>query len=507
MKIFVYWVTFLSLLIINPISSVAQTDTIHHFDQQKLPAPFSDDYPHFEELYYTAWSIAQKHIQYNAVMPQPLFIDEAFCKINDWIWDTNFMLMYWRYAYHLGPWILTNNNFYGPIHNQEKTAGKIHIPDNPPMFAWTENLYNHMSGDKEHLNTLLLQKQYLQRHFHWFDTITPGQSIAGSAITCLQRNDKGYFWEGGRSGMDNTPRGRTYEAVKEDRPNNPNMLWIDAIAQQALTANQISILYTKLGNKKEANQWQHKHDSIASIINKLYWDSEDGFYYDIDNRDNKKIKVATPASYWVLLAGAASKKQAKLMAQKAASATWFGASIPFTTLRPNDSNYSSDGDYWRGALWLPTAYMSIKALDRYNYRDITHNAAIKIINHQYKTYKEFTPHTIWECYSPTEAKPSFRHDHQSYVRPDFCGWSALGPISLFIENVLGFYDIDAWNNTIKWDKRLTKPHGIRNLHFGDITTDIVWDGKEVIATANKPYTLLVNGKKIKVKVIPANHKQ
>ncbi|MEG1664509.1 MAG: trehalase family glycosidase [Mucinivorans sp.] len=470
------------------------------FDAKKLPQPFSQDYPHFEELYNKAWELAWSHITEREGMPQTPFIDEAFCPINDWIWDTQFMLLYWRYASHLGDWILTNNNFYKPLHDGAPTAGKIHIQDNPPMFAWSEYMYNKISSNKKHLYRLLMQDKYLQRHFTWFDTIQPGRVFCGSVPTCLQKVENGYLWEGGRSGMDNTPRGRTYAPVKENRPNNPNLLWVDAIAQQALSADYISQMMTQIDNKKEAAKWAKSRDSIASIINRLYWDDKDGFYYDIDrSRNNEFNKVASPASYWVMLAGVAPQERAQAMAEKALDKDWFGANVPFTTLVASDPNFSADGDYWRGALWLPTAYMSIKALDRYGYHQEAHQAAVRIIEHQYQTYKQFEPHTIWECYSPTETKPSYRHDMKELSRPDFCGWSALGPISLFIEDVLGFYDIDAPSNSVRWNRALEKPHGIRNLHFGDVVTDIEWDGAKVVTKTNKPYTLIINDKKMYIK--------
>ena len=80
-------------------------------------------------------------------------------------------------------------------------------------------------------------------------------------------------------------------------------------------------------------------------------------------------------------------------------------------------------------------------------------------------------------------------ENLTLVAQDFCGWSALGPISLFIENVLGFYNIDATARLVEW----------RNLRFGDVHTDIVADGDTVRVVSDKEYVLKVNGKKYKVK--------
>ena len=105
-----------------------------------------------------------------------------------------------------------------------------------------------------------------------------------------------------------------------------------------------------------------------------------------------------------------------------------------------------------------------------------------------------TRHTIWECYSPTAPAPSSNHGKR--VRPDFCGWSALGPISLFIENVLGFHDIDASSRTVRWDIRHDCRHGLNNLTFGDTTTDLLYDpaASTVTVRSTAPYRLILNGK-------------
>ena len=90
-------------------------------------------------------------------------------------------------------------------------------------------------------------------------------------------------------------------------------------------------------------------------------------------------------------------------------------------------------------------------------------------------------------------------ENLTLVAQDFCGWSALGPISLFIENVLGFYNIDATARLVEWHKTGWGEQGIRNLRFGDVQTDIVADGDTVRVVSDKEYVLKVNGKKYRVK--------
>ena len=146
-------------------------------------------------------------------------------------------------------------------------------------------------------------------------------------------------------------------------------------------------------------------------------------------------------------------------------------------------------------MWLPTTYMSIKALEKYGFFEEANRTAQETLEHQWQTYSQYEPHTIWECYNPTKPEPASKHTglRVTQVKPDFCGWSALGPISLFIENVLGFYDVDAASSTVKWNLHQTCRHGIKDLSFGETVTDILYEDGKVAVKTNKPYTLYING--------------
>jgi glycogen debranching enzyme len=155
--------------------------------------------------------------------------------------------------------------------------------------------------------------------------------------------------------------------------------------------------------------------------------------------------------------------------------------------------------YWRGAVWLPTAYMASKALDRYGMHETSDELALRLLKHMNQTFLDYEPHTIWECYSPTLHKPATAKDNIEISRPDFCGWSALGPISLLIENVLGFHRIDAVKNVVSWRKHWNCHHGIRRLRFGSVITDIIANGDRVDVRANRNYTLEINGTSFAIK--------
>ncbi len=488
----------------------------------QIPHPVCDDYPEFNELYDKAWELAHAHIRHIDGMPQTPYMDEAFCDTQIWIWDTCFMSQFCKYAQGLFPGVESLKNFYEvlydgkslpriiPSEREPDWTGAvpgvesdiyIHIADNPPLFAWSEYENILFSANREHIRELLYEKQYLQKHYAWIEGLRATETPHGVfSETCLIREELGYRWEGGRSGMDNTPRGRKGLSTQNERPNNPNMLWLDAICQQALAAKNIAELFELLGDTASSADWRKHFEEKKKTVNSYYWDGKDKFYYDIDVNTHEFYKVQTAASFWPLLAGIAKDEQAEALVNTVLSPKRFGGDVPLLSLAKNDKDYHDDGRYWRGGLWLPTAYMALKGISSYGYADVAREAAIKIISHMLKTYREFEPHTIWECYAPEYPAPATVADNSEYARRDFCGWSALGPISMYIEFVLGFYKIDGFSRRVEWRKpeNCCGNIGIRNLSFGDVITDIVASGGECEVTSNKEYTLVINGSDYKI---------
>ena len=482
-----------------------------------LPKPICEAHPEYGDLYEKAWELAYAHIKDVEGMPQSPYMDEAFCDTQIWIWDTCFMSLFCKYAREIFPGVESLCNFYEVLYGEKclpyviptekepqwtgAIPGKakrmeIHIADNPPLFAWAEYENALFHGDLEYIKTLLYDRRVLQKHYEWIDGLKEKYTPGGvHAETCLIHTAYGYRWEGGRSGMDNTPRGRTGERTNKNRPNPPDMLWIDVIAQQALSAKKISSLFALCSDEENRRLWECRFLEKKNLIETYYWDEADGFYYDINETTHNFCKVMTPASYWVLTAGAAEKERAERMVAHVCDVNTFGGEVPLLSLARNDGNFDPQGRYWRGSLWLPTAYATLKGMAAYCCYDKVHTAAKKILDHMVKTYLSYEPHTIWECYAPVLPMPATTPDGKSYVRPDFCGWSALGPISVYIEYVLGFHTVDAFARTVEWEMPMTFKGriGIENLRFGDIVTDITAEDGHCTVSSNLPYTLKVCG--------------
>lgn len=496
----------------------AQTMAATNSWQKLLPRPIYDAKPELVSFYEKAWALAHARIDELPGLPAPRYMDEAHMSSRIWIWDTCFMSHFCKYCPQEFPGIESLENFYcimladsnmplpkvrgnvwcGANEGKMLDFG-IHHPDNPPLFAWTEYAYALQTGDRSRLEKVYQTNRWLQRWHELFDSFDPAapQPYGSEAKVFLKKVPRGYHWGGTPSGMDNTPRGRDgdfYGGNVIKCPNNPDLLWVDALAQQGLSALSISRIGTLLGDDKGAREWRQRYDKIKSLMNDLYWDEQDGFYYDILETTGQKVKVATIASYWPLLAEMASPVQAKRMLSLLTDDKKFGGPMPITSLSRDDPNFSADGLYWRGSMWLPTAYMAIKAADAYGDFALAREVSRKIVEMMYRTYVEFTPHTIWECYSPTEPKPAVDKPN-SFVRYDFCGWSALGPISLLIEDVIGVKQANAFSNTLVCDfERNPKGRvGVENYSFGKVNCSIVATAADITVVSNAPFTLKADG--------------
>jgi hypothetical protein len=452
-----------------------------------VPRPVFDADPSLVVLYNKAWELAWGNVKDQPGLPQSPYMDEGCPDMGNciWIWDTCFMSLFCKYAPDTFPGVGSMRNFYVLMHGDKKNKVALRIchQDNPPLFSWAEYDNYKFTNDRAHIDKLITQEQYLQKHFAWFSNPTHGPKP-----TALVAEPDGFKWNGVASGMDNTPRRR-----------DGSIYWVDAIAQQGLSALYISRLADSVGNAEEAARWKETFETLKKKVNDLYWDELDGIYYDIKTDTKAKSRIRTPASFWPMFAEMCTQEQAARLVKHLEDPNGLGGQYPWVTLARDDKDFNSaSGDYWRGAIWLPTSYMGIKALEKYGYDELADKTAARLLNQMNDTYKNYEPHTIWECYNPSKAEPSTKRG--KCVRPDFCGWSALGPISLFIENILGFHSVDAQKNEIKWRLHQTCRHGIQHLRFGKTVTDILYNGNgTVTVNSDQAYTLVINGTPFEVK--------
>ena len=490
-----------------------------------VPQPVYDARPEFVELYRKAWELAARHVKSIPGMPCEVYMDEAFCHTNIWIWDSCFMAMFCKYAPKFFPGVETLRNFYDVMYGGAEyptvvvppgepawaTGGapagsrvrlRCHIADNPPLFAWAEYQNALFTGDRDHLRRLLLEERHLQRHYEWLENLKA--PFAAPWLVYPTRwiaHEDGYSWEGGRSGMDNSPRGRSGGHAESFRPATDDLLWLDALAQQGLSAECIAGMFELIGEPDQAAQWRKRAGRKARLLHDRYWDHADGIFYDRSRERNDFCRVPTIASFWPLAVGAADADQARAMAEKLSDPDWFGGKVPFVSLARRDGDFHAEGGaYWRGAVWAPTAYAAARGLLRYGYFDTARRRTIELLGAMCRVYDTIEPHSIWECYSPDGREPGRQIRNNDRCRKDFCGWSALVPIAMFIECVIGIHSVDAFRKKIRWALDTESPGrtGIRGLRFGGVNANMIFSGGGVEVESDAPFALEINGREFPI---------
>lgn len=348
---------------------------------------------------------------------------------------------------------------------------------NPPLYAWVEYLYARRTGD---LSRLPRAYDHAARLFRW--------------IKEHRRRANGLYWfeDPGSSGMDNSPRGG-YPAANLA---GSDLCYVDLAAQQALSANHLAKIAVLIGRGEEAEGWRKEAAEIAGLVNRHHWCAKTGFYHDVFFSKDKRLRCCfvaskTVAGFWPLVAGIAGPEQVAALCAHLENPETFGARHPVPSLSRDDPNFCPDGGYWRGGVWPQTVYMVVAGL-RANGR---HALAAKIAKRHLTCQaellgtKEFD--SIWECYSPDLAAPARRAEEprRPYVKPDFVGWSGVGPAVMLVEDAMGL-DIDAISKRIVW--RLSEPgvQGVRDLPFngGRLTLMARPDGKGGFSVEQEPRT-------------------
>ena len=141
------------LLLSAPLQGFSATthpDSCMNRDWKKeIPLPV---YPNREmvDLYHKTWEIAAGRVRKGPEgLPASPYMDENCYEDQIWIWDTCFMVLFAKYAPRSFPGVESLDNLYKPIHEKAVTPLKVHLVDNPPLFAWVEKEYFDFTGDKE----------------------------------------------------------------------------------------------------------------------------------------------------------------------------------------------------------------------------------------------------------------------------------------------------------------------------------------------------------------------
>ena len=127
------------------------------------------------------------------------------------------------------------------------------------------------------------------------------------------------------------------------------------------------------------------------------------------------------------------------------------------SLSASHPEFDPRGRYWCGGVWPPTNYMVLRGLSRNGFHRLAYEIGLNHVENVTRVWQRTGQ--VWENYAPDMCAPG------SESRPDLVGWSALGPIAVLLEYVLGVQAFPDEGRLV-WHINRLEAHGVRNYPFG-----------------------------------------
>lgn len=458
----------------------------------QLPQPVLGAHPEWVELYNQAWRLAAKHIRESRGRH---YMDCAWNpnKNYQWVWDTCLISMYCRYGAGQYPGIQSLDNFYelqredGYISmTYDLDTGEEPWPNriNPPLLAWAEWEYYRATGDDSRFKRVI---PHIERLMAWIDANRRNRPHRRLRARDCPPDGRGgsvdeyqlyYFTDCGSAGMDDSPRTPRIEEAGQFFD------WVDLSSQMVLSFRMLGRIHEVLGSTERSLYWEHRAVELGELINVELWCEKTRFYHDRSLPD-KFVGHKTAAGFWPILAGICSPDRLSLLIEHLKDENEFNRPTPVPSLSADDGNYCAKGTYWVGGVWAPTNYMITRGLMLAGCANQAHEIAMKYVGAIARTFAGVQPHTLWECYSPEYDLPGLTAYTKERVRPDFVGWTGVGPIAMLIENILGI-DINVPERRVNWTILLTEEHGVRRLPVGQgVWADFLCEERGSVEAAGK----------------------
>lgn len=452
--------------------------------KDRLPQPIFDGNEAAVDCYYKTWEIAFGNLK--KADPKAGFvsdfIDTAF-NGDLFMWDSSFITMFGKYASKIFDFQKTLDNFYAHQHKDgfisrqlfenewgERFSRDDPVSTGPNILPWAEWEYYRSTFDVERLSRVFVP---LCAYHRWL---------------MLNRSwPDGSYWSCGLAcGMDNSPR-----PAKEYHPyvSHGFMSWIDACAQQYMSAEILLKMAKILGKENEVSWLKEEMSLLYKTINHTMWSETDHFYYD-KYRDGTLSNVKTVASYWTLLAGLVPKERMDAFVAHLDNEKEFKRPNRVPTLSADSEFYVAQGGYWKGSVWAPTNYMVLRGLSDNGYQQLAYEIACDYFKNVVEVFKH--THTLHENYAPETVAPG------NESNSDFVGWTGLASISILFEYVFGIQP-DAQNGCIHWHIHRTERHGIKNYPFGEANVDLICEARQ--SADEEPTVTVVSDKPVTVNVI------
>lgn len=201
-------------------------------------------------------------------------------------------------------------------------------------------------------------------------------------------------WE---SGMDDAVRFDDTKMLKSKwNAWSMNQESVDLNAYLFLEKKKLAELAGLLGRTGLQDTLLREADWLKDRINERFFDSESGYYYDVEVGSGRFVKVKGPEGWIPLWAGVATDEIAARVYSVLTDTATFATLVPFPTVSKDEEGFMSG--YWRGPVWLDQAYFAVAGLARYGYQKEAEEFGRRLLNQPEGLNKKIS--AIRENYNP-----------------------------------------------------------------------------------------------------------
>ncbi|HEY0899611.1 MAG TPA: trehalase family glycosidase, partial [Sphingobacteriaceae bacterium] len=177
---------------------------------------------------------------------------------------------------------------------------------------------------------------------------------------------------------------------------------LDLNCMLVMEAKSLEAMARKLGLQEEADRWKADHEKRAALINKTFWDEENGFYYNVDKTTHRftfkkenDLKRDEIIGFLPLWAGIADKDRAARLVKKLTDPEQFWRPFGVPSLSAKDPYYNAKG-YWNGPVWVEWDYLIMRGLLDYGYKTEAKVMVDRVAKGMTTILKK--DHNLWEFY-------------------------------------------------------------------------------------------------------------
>jgi glycogen debranching enzyme len=163
---------------------------------------------------------------------------------------------------------------------------------------------------------------------------------------------------------------------------------VDLACELVRECQAMSIIASQLGEPADAHAYADHAEHLKHLINDVFWDETDGFYYDRNEKTGQRVKVKSIAGFFPIWAGVATPERAqRLIREHLTNPNEFWLKYPIATYARTEPDYYqgshkgliSRGNEcnWRGSTWICMNYIMFHGLMDYGYPALAHELAMK----------------------------------------------------------------------------------------------------------------------------------